>query len=123
MPSILVIDDAGHERIRRLVTFASQPENYYRPGPLVPTPGDNSRYVVTLGTYRCVFTHTKMPDGRLYRHLSISVKRNDRFPLPEGVEMVGKLFGFEDSFATWLKHIDKDAQAIVIGQEIDVLPN
>jgi hypothetical protein len=120
--SIFVLDDVGRRRIARLKKFASQPENHYRPRPGVPPPGDDPRFCVKLGTYRCVFTVTRAK-GKLFRHLSISVKRHNRYPLIEPTEVIGRLFGFEGEFSSWMKSLDEGTQSVVFLQEIPQAPN
>jgi hypothetical protein len=120
--SIFALDAKGRQRIERLLRFASKPENHYRPGPGVPPPGDDSRYCVKLGTYRSVFTHTRAK-GKIFRHLSISVQRDNRYPLVEVAEVIGRLFGFEGPFESWGKTIHKDTQSVVMIQEIVQKPN
>lgn len=120
MATALIIDDAARELIHRLVAFASDPANHYRPGPGAKTPGDDPRYVVQLASYRCVFTHTRMPDMKLFRHLSVSVKKRGKWPHPSAITMLGELFGFAGPFESWPKGMDQATESVILAQEIHV---
>lgn len=114
--TVLILNDEVRARIKALVEFTARPANYYTPGPKAKPPGDDPRYVVQLGSYRCVFSLTRMPDKHLYRHLSVSVKKRGKYPLPEGVEMIGKELGFEGVFESWsMKIVD---HAVVVIQRV-----
>jgi hypothetical protein len=122
MASALLIDDAARAAIQQLVAFASDPANHYHPGPQAKTPGDDPRFVLKLTSYRCVFTYTRMPDKKLFRHLSVSVKKHGKWPHPSAVEMLGTLFGFTGSFESWPKGMDHDTESVILAQEIHVPP-
>jgi len=92
----LVIDDQARAKALRIREFAEQPENWYLiegSDRELKTPGNDSRRIAYLNTYRCVFSITKAPDG-LYRHLSISVPSSG-LPNPYAAFMISELFGFE----------------------------
>src|ERR1700745_1054225 len=90
----LVIDEEARKTVRRVVEFAEAEAHWYEPyqGDF-SAPGDDSRHVAMLGTYRCVFSITLAPDGQLYRHLSVSVPGED-FPNPYALYTIAELFGF-----------------------------
>jgi len=75
----LILGPGELAAMHAIAFYAAKPENRYNP--LVPErstpPGMKPAHCLTLGlpgrTYRCVFSFTEMPDGRLIRHLSISV--------------------------------------------------
>lgn len=121
MPTLLIIDDQSRALIKELVEFAAKPENHYIPGPNATIPGDDSRFVVQLESYRCVFTHTRAADNSIHRHLSISIQAPGRYPLPMAVETIAHLFGFTGTLYNWTPFID--GYVIVIAQQIEVLPN
>lgn len=88
----LLIGPAEKKAVEELVAFASREENWYRPGVSQWVPGDRLEYVLSLGTYRCVFTYTE-GRGKLYRHLSISVP-GTLYPNPVAATTIAVLFGF-----------------------------
>jgi len=93
----LVINEAAKAAVQKIVNFAIQPDNWYRPTPNCKPPGDDPNYVVHLDTYRCVFTLTEDPNTKvLFRHLSISIPVKGMFPNPVAVNEIGLLFGFPD---------------------------
>jgi hypothetical protein len=119
--SILIIDDQSRQRVQRLAEFALSPENHYRPGGGI-VPGDDSRFVIMLGSYRCVFTYTRLSSG-LFRHLSVSVGQPGKWPMPQAVEMIGQMFGFVGPFASWIKSLDTHSQSVVVAELINELTN
>jgi hypothetical protein len=90
----LVIDKEARAAVAQVVAHALEPENYYEPGLSPQPPGDDPRYIVLLNTFRCVFSITKAPDGRLFRHLSISVPTPGKYPNEFAVLEIARLFGF-----------------------------
>ena len=143
----LILDDKAKAAVQCLRDFAEKPANWYLIGPggrSSFTPGDLPQYRVFLGSYRCVFTWTRQHDGRLFRHLSISVP-SERYPNPIVAFEIAKLFGFtgresplveapdgvlsvqhvdtrsaveKAAAAGWLLNISKEDRCIVIAQEI-----
>jgi hypothetical protein len=89
----LRIDDKARAKIARLVEHAKN--HPYRLGD--PVPGDNPDFVVHLDTYRCVFTFTVADapdDDFIFRHLSISVPAEGKYPHPMAAFTIATLFGF-----------------------------
>lgn len=87
----LVIDNVTKAEVKRVVDFATKPENLYDvTKPILKIPGDDYRYIAQLNTFRCVFTITK-GSGGFFRHLSVSVPSKDN---PIAVFMIAELFGF-----------------------------
>lgn len=65
-----------------------------------PAPGDDPAYVVDIPFgFRAVFTVDEQPDGRRYRHLSLSVARLNRCPHPAAIEMLMPHFGMKRKLA------------------------
>jgi len=108
-------------KIALLVSYAQ--EHHYHPG-VDPTPGDNPKFVLNLGAYRCVFTFTES-HGRLWKHLSVSIPRKGKFPNPAAAFTLATEFGFTgwdgvtiDKIPDgWLGDIDDERNCIVLAQE------
>ena len=126
MTRILTIDDKAKAKANALMCYARQ--HIYYPGPNASTPGDDRHFVIHLNTYRCVFTYTKepTPNGRLYRHLSISVPSED-YPNPVAASEIAGLFGFSKpeegldarlKAGAWLSTINKEEHCIVLAEEL-----
>jgi len=104
---VLSIGEAERKCASEIVAFASQPKNYYVPGPQVQPPGDNPGYVAHFGDFRCVFSWTKL-EGKVFRHLSISIPsaNGTSFPNPALAYELALLFGFVGLFNDWFRHAD-----------------
>lgn len=90
----LLIDDNIKKAVQELVKFASREENWYKIGESKWVPGDRQEYILHMDTYRCVFTNTLMEDKRIFRHLSVSIPKEDMFPNPVVVYEIASMFGF-----------------------------
>lgn len=118
----LIIDDGARAMAKRVLTHAEA--HHYRPGPGSIVPGDDSRFVANIGTYRAVFSFTHA-DGLVYRHLSVSVP-SDKFPNPIAAFVVADLFGltgYTPDMADrppedWLIDVNGDQHCIIIAQAI-----
>jgi hypothetical protein len=118
----LVIDDEAKQKVQRVRNWAEQPAHYYRPRKDARVPGDDYRFVVHLNSYRCVFTISEDGEGKLWRHLSMSVPSSD-YPNPFAVYSVAELFGFTgwngkslEPPGGWVMRVDKDDHCIALGQ-------
>ena len=121
----LLIDGEAEAEVRRVLEFAEKAKNYYIIGPggfsFQRPPGDDPRHVAHLRVgFRAVFSITKSPDGRLYRHLSISVD-GGKLPNPFAAYTIAKMFGFtgwdeksEVPPAGWGLEVNKDENCIVL---------
>lgn len=90
----LVMDDFAKAAVKRVVDFATLPENWYQPGVSSFVPGDDSRFVAHLKHgFRCAFTITQFPDGLVLRHLSISVD-SEKYPHIAAAFSIAEMFGF-----------------------------
>lgn len=115
----LVIGPEDKKRAEQLVEFASDPANYYVPGQTSFVPGDKPEYVLNLYKgFKVVFTHTKMQDGRLYRHLSVSVDKKNKLPHPAAVAEIAPLLGFVGEFDQWSKDHNRLESCIIVVQGI-----
>ena len=122
----LVIDDDQQRGVDALVKFASEEENWFHAFKDTWTPGDRPEYILHLNSYRCVFTCTESSDGKLYRHLSISVPAD--YPAPIAVFQLAAMFGFtggQDGSGicvgpgdSWSIRVDTEAHCIVVAQEV-----
>lgn len=118
----LIIDNEAKVKIFNVVEHAAK--NHYRPGPGVPPPGDDDRFVANLGTYRCVFSYTHS-DGKLWRHISMSVP-SSQYPNPAAAFTIATEFGFAGwdkrtlyrAPDGWLIDLKKDEHCVVLAQEI-----
>lgn len=120
MARALVIGESAKKKAARLVEFASRPENIYNPGPDARVPGDDPHYVLNINFgFRCVFTHTRGPEGGLYRHLSVSVN-GPSFPDGFCVLAIAELFGFTSEGDTEHRRAvsinDRDHCVVVVQQ-------
>jgi hypothetical protein len=113
----LIIDEEARAKVAAVEAFADC--NWYRPGMSETVPGDDPRHTITLGTYRCVFSYTLMPNGGLFRHLSVSVP-SEKFP-----HQIADLFGFtgwdghsSEPPASWMLGVNQEDHCIVLAQEI-----
>lgn len=125
----LVIDETTIADVRRVLDFAGEPENYYLIGPggfsFQKPPGDDPRHVAHLRVgFRVVFSFTRSPDRKLYRHLSISVD-SSKMANPFAAFTIATLFGFTDWDGRseippkgWGLSVNKDEHCIVLAQEI-----
>ena len=123
----LIIDDETRAAVARVRDFAEQEAHWYEPyeGDRRHVPGDDDRHVCMLGTYRCVFSITRVPTGR-WRHLSISVP-GKFYPNPYAVFTIAELFGFTGwdqksvhAPKDWLLRVErKPPQHIILAQEIN----
>jgi hypothetical protein len=88
----LMLDNEAKKRIAEVVKFAG--EDIYRPGLSETIPGDDARHVVSIFMgFRAVFSLTEGPDG-LYRHLSLSVDDEGKYPHPLATFLIADAFGF-----------------------------
>ena len=123
---ILMIDDEAKGKVAQVLAYARR--NVHYPGTDAPVPGDNPGFVCQLNTYRCVFTYTKSPeDGKLYRHLSVSVP-SDGYPSPEAMCSIAGLFEFSGANkgilariedGKWTMHVEeREPHCIILAEEL-----
>jgi hypothetical protein len=124
---MLVMDDFAKASVNRVTSFATLPENWYRPGVSSFVPGDDPRFVAHMKQgFRCVFTITKAPDGFIFRHLSISVD-GDKYPNIAAVCAIAEMFGFAGWDGKtidrlphcWMGNLNKLEHCVVIAQAFD----
>src|SRR6266513_3877541 len=114
----LIISDETRGKVEYLRAFASNPANYYIVGQHVFSwqrpPGDDPRHVAHLPVgYRCVFSVTKtLPDGKLWRHLSISVP-GTKYPSVFAAWTIAELFGFNgwDGYRSEERRVGKECRS------------
>jgi hypothetical protein len=117
----LVLDDAVALACRKVVVFAENPSNWFVHGDTstVP-PGRDDRYVANFPPYRCVFSITRTLDGRLWRHLSVSVppeKNKERlYANPFVMVVLSEMFGFVSDAEDRKVAIDEDQHCVVVGE-------
>lgn len=126
----LIIDDRAEAAAERVRAYASRPENLYivRDGKSSQRPpGENWQHMCRLDSYRCVFSFTKDANtGKVYRHLSISIPSEAKYPHQAAAFTIAELFGFTgwdgrgiDSIpADWIGQVSEDEQCIILAQEI-----
>ena len=100
----LTIGPDERQRIAHLVGFARDPAHWFTPAliALKFVPGDHPEYVLTLGTYRCVFTWTAGDKGTIFRQLSVSVPAEGKLPNIYAVFTLATEFGLTG----WKMHPD-----------------
>jgi hypothetical protein len=103
---VLNIDDEVRKRVNAVVEYAMS--HWYRPASGV-VPGDIPAHVCQLNDYRCVFSFTvpELPEGGLYRHLTISVPQEKAYPSVEATAVIAGLFGFTG----WEKGVKAQVEA------------
>lgn len=124
----LILDERAQAKIDRVKAFAAQPENFYHVGAdgfsLQRPPGDDERHVVYLERgFRVVFSITGA-DGKLWRHLSISVT-GPKYPRPYAAFMIAQAFGFtgwddktEVPAPDWQMQIHEKDHCVVMAQPL-----
>ena len=117
---ILIIDEAAREGAARVVEYASRPENLYVPGPGAKAPGYDPGHVLRLGDYKMVFSLTKVPNGDIYRHFSMSVPARGKFPHPAAVEEVLELFGFVGGLKQSQADLNEEEGCVVAAQLLQI---
>ncbi len=90
MARMLTIGPEAQGKVDKVVAYAM--EHQYLPGTSA-VPGNNPNFVAHLDTYRCVFTFTHR-DGKVYRHLTISVPPEGKYPHPTAAFEIARMFGF-----------------------------
>jgi len=119
MKRVLVITDVERAAVRKLVEFASLPENHYHPIREGPVPGADQRFVLHLGLradFRCVFTLTHSSDGLVWRHLSVSVPTEGMLPHPAMVTEIAHLFGFIGELKDWIAERHNTEACVIVAQ-------
>ena len=120
----LMLDNETKKRIAEVVAFARG--NLYRPGLSETIPGDDARHVVRISFgFRAVFSFTEGPDG-LYRHLTISVDDEAKYPNPIADFMIADAFGFtgwkiemgEKPPPGWMGTADEEDHCITLLQQV-----
>lgn len=127
---VLVLDDATKGEAERVRRHAEKRENWYVPGSTT-VPGDDSRHVFMAGTYRVVFSWTLGGDGRVFRHLSISVgpPYSGKAPSPIVVFTIAHWLGFTGAepdehgtvgtFSdTWQMSVDRQHNAAIVAEPV-----
>lgn len=123
---VLMIDAEAKEKCARVMAHARA--HIYDPNQQNGfVPGDDPNFVCYLNTYHCVFTYTRDKDGKLYRHLSISVPSKE-YPSPESAAAIAGLFEFTGadqgvearlSAGKWMMHVEKkEPHCIVLAEEL-----
>lgn len=125
---VLAIDEEAKSKVKAVTDFAWRPENYYRVGKdgftFQKPPGDDSRHVAQLNSYRCVFSITQQGKDT-FKHLSISVP-SENYPNPFAAFEIAQMFGFTrwDGHSMkalpegWYGRISEEEHCIVLGQKI-----
>lgn len=90
--------EGAREEAERVVKYCEDPQHWYRPGPDVELPGNVREQTMFFdfgneGVYKCAFSITEH-EGRLWRHLSVSVYKQNRAPIPAFVFEIADLLGF-----------------------------
>jgi len=121
---VLVIDNEAKEKAAAIMAYARR--HIFDPSENGAVPGDSPDFSCYLNTYRCVFTYTRSPDGKLYRHLSVSVPSKN-YPSIEAMAMIAGLFEFTGAdqgvaarlqAGKWIMHVEKEEPHCVILAEV-----
>lgn len=125
---ILCLDEFAQSGIRRVMRHALEPRHWYRPSKDARIPSDDPQFVTHIRDgYRCVFTITQNA-GLTYRHLSISVPAEDKYPNIVAALLLAQEFGFTgwdgktiDTLPEgWMGNVDKSDHCIVLAQPYQV---
>lgn len=124
MARALVIGPEEQEKIKTLIKYAE--DNIYtldrlkkiQTGEELP-PGDNENHRIKLPFgFCCVFTQEEH-SRELYRHLSVSVSKKNRYPSPEAMQMIAEEFGFIGNIKTDAQlFLEEEVQAVNVIQKI-----
>jgi hypothetical protein len=99
MNRLVVIGPSERRDAARVRTYAET--HVYKPGPGVPSPGDDPHFVTHLWGLRVVFSITDF-GGRRVRMLSVSVMdRPGVRPHPGIVQEIARLYGFTGTVIDW----------------------
>jgi hypothetical protein len=89
-----VLDEFAQAGIKRVLRHAMAPQHWYRPKKDARIPGDDPQFVAHIRDgYRCVFTITQT-EGTIFRHLTISVPSEDKYPNIVAAFLIAQEFGF-----------------------------
>lgn len=126
MTGSLVLSDA-EPRAKEIREHAERADNWYRYGASTWIAADRPEHVLKSGTVKAVFTWTMDPDGKVFRHLSISSNRaKGKLPPPIFVWTLCRYFGFTGSelgegdvvhkpAESWKwQHVERDGCIVVI---------
>jgi hypothetical protein len=91
--SVLALTPEAKQRAHELALYAADPAHWFRAGEHRWTPGDRPEYVAQFESFRAVFTFS-VSQGSLWRHLSVSVNKRERLPIPMVVFTIASWFGF-----------------------------
>jgi hypothetical protein len=64
---VLVVGPDERKLAETILAFSARPENIYDVSTDMVAPGTISDHVARLGDFRCVFSYTRVPEGKLYR--------------------------------------------------------
>ncbi len=93
---ILEISPAAKRKAAKVVAHAKKRKNWYNPNVAEwaqRIPGHDKNHQCKLNTFRCVFSYTILEEGRVVRHLTVSVP-GGKFPHTLAVREIAKMFGF-----------------------------
>lgn len=118
----LIIDEWAKSEATRVIGYAM--DHPHHPS-LDPTPGDNPNFVAHLDTYRIVFTFDRY-EGKLYRHVSVSIPEDGKYPNPIAVFHIAELFGFTGykelkpgmPAPDWMVDLNEREQSVHVLQEL-----
>lgn len=93
---IVILGTKERKDIERIVKRSRRRDNWYRPNVLGSAPPrTNPQHCCQIGTHRCVFSYSvQSSTGKVFRHLSISVKERGLAPAPIAVKVIAQRFGF-----------------------------
>jgi hypothetical protein len=128
----LLIDNETRAKVKLVLDFAEQPENYYIVGAggfsFQRPPSDDDRHVTWIPVgFKCVFSMTRsVAEGKLYRHLSISVPAAGKYPNPYAAYVIAELFGFTGwnqkavipPPVNWLMNVNKEEHCVMLAQAV-----
>lgn len=121
--TILYIGEEERRSIKKLKVYAENNKYPYtemlrlKDGK-IPAPGDLPEYTLQLPHFKIVYSVEQHPRGWM-KHISVSVAKKGRFPLPEAINIIINEFGFkgkvDDNKLNYV-YIDDVSQSINVMQ-------
>jgi hypothetical protein len=123
---ILPVPEETKARIRHVIEYATAECNHYDRAKAQGRkfPKDDPAHIVQIFQYRCAFSISIDPNGKPWRHVSISVPEKGQFAAPIVALNIAQIFGFtgwdgvtEKPPQDWTGMVLKEENAVLLFQE------
>jgi hypothetical protein len=123
--------DFAKERAEQIRTFAENPDNWYRAfQSSAKVPGLHDEYVLESGTIRAVFSWTLVPDGDIFRQMTVSSKNPGKWAQPLIVWTLAHYFGFtgattnehdlvEEAASSWQVQMVEEESCVMVVEKVE----